>query len=434
MEAAQEALEDDALILGILQGQMAIAQVQVLLLLEGVDDSDSDDPDDDALAPPRRRPRLNAHRSPHVARQRVDVRNHDDRWFRANLRMTRGSFDALCRLLQPYLQRQPSPTGTPSLDVPLQVAIAISRFANGRETYRVLSDVFGVGGSTCNEATARFAAAVCEHLYEAVVNARFTADKWAALANEYVRVHGWPACIGAVDGTHCEVGFRDPANFNRKGRKSYNVQAVCSASMYFLDVTEPVAGSVHDARVLRSSPLFSRFSAMHNYDFFLLADDGYPLRPWLLTKYDNPETPAQVHFNHVHVRTRVRVEQAFGLLKNRFRSLLVGLEHSNAVSAKLHIWTCFALHNICLACGDDGAYLDELPVDLHVPQPGPAAQADAGQSESSSDEDEDGAEPARRRGRPPNEDAVRAHRRREREARRAGRVVRDQVAQRLLLL
>ena len=51
------------------------------------------------------------------------------------------------------------------------------------------------------------------------------------------------------------------------------------------------AGSVHDARIWRNSPVQGALSA-NQTGALLVGDEGYPLTPWLLTIYRNPETDA----------------------------------------------------------------------------------------------------------------------------------------------
>ena len=48
-------------------------------------------------------------------------------------------------------------------------------------------------------------------------------------------------------------------------------------------------------------------------------DSGYPLEPFLMTPVRNATTAAEEQHNIAHTKTRVTIEQTFGILKSRFR-------------------------------------------------------------------------------------------------------------------
>ena len=69
-----------------------------------------------------------------------------------------------------------------------------------------------------------------------------------------------PQVLGAIDGTHIEVLAPSSDSkvdyFNRKQKFTVNTQTVIGANLESLDVATGCPGSVHDARVIRSSALF----------------------------------------------------------------------------------------------------------------------------------------------------------------------------------
>jgi hypothetical protein len=102
---------------------------------------------------------------------------------------------------------------------------------------------------------------------------------------------------------------------------------------------------------LRNSPfygLFNNNTLPRPSRTYILGDGGYPNSDWLLVPYkDNGHlTKVQNYYNYNHSATRIKIEQAFGLLKSRWRVLRNPVE----VNVKIvpHVVTCCCiLHNIC---------------------------------------------------------------------------------------
>ena len=105
-------------------------------------------------------------------------------------------------------------------------------------------------------------------------------------------------------------------------------------------------GSTHDSRIFDNSLLKDELER-GKYDELLLGDAGYALRRYLLVPITAPVTPSEKRYNASHIKTRVRIEQAFGILKQRFRvfrtPLRTKLDHSLEI-----IVAVFCLHNFAI--------------------------------------------------------------------------------------
>ncbi|KAJ8945014.1 hypothetical protein NQ314_009336 [Rhamnusium bicolor] len=98
-------------------------------------------------------------------------------------------------------------------------------------------------------------------------------------------------------------------------------------------------------------------------NYFITGDCAYPLQSWLITPFRNNGhlTHEQLHFNTTVSKTRVKVEDAFALLKGRFRRLKELLDMNEEQNIVDTIISCCVLHNICLMQGDEDVqqYINE---------------------------------------------------------------------------
>ena len=103
----------------------------------------------------------------------------------------------------------------------------------------------------------------------------------------------------------------------------------------FLHLNACFPGSTHDAYVLSNFGLPDPVQSLPDGGW-LLGDSGYQLKPWLLTPFQSPRNQQEQKFNDTHSKTRVVVERAFGVLKARFRGVLMQLKISH--TNKCHMY------------------------------------------------------------------------------------------------
>lgn len=125
---------------------------------------------------------------------------------------------------------------------------------------------------------------------------------------------------------------------------------------------------MHDARLLRKSVFYRRINEDPSLIIpggVLLGDSAYPETSYLVPPYKDfgNLTAKQLKFNYLHSATRIVVENAFGLLKGRFRRLKF-FESPNLGFITNCIVAACVLHNICIAENDycDIEYLEEYDI------------------------------------------------------------------------
>ncbi|XP_054737896.1 putative nuclease HARBI1 [Anastrepha obliqua] len=169
---------------------------------------------------------------------------------------------------------------------------------------------------------------------------------------------------GCVDGTHVKIPKpkEDPISYyNRKGFYSINVQAICDNKFRFLDVFIGYPGSCHDANVWNNSPIYNSVvggQIQLAQNAIILGDSAYPLSTFLLTPYrDNGHlTREQKKFNFCLSSTRVMIEQAFGILKNKFR-ILYSMDTASHKKISKIVFACTILHNFIINNGNPSEYI-----------------------------------------------------------------------------
>ncbi|XP_018564947.1 putative nuclease HARBI1 [Anoplophora glabripennis] len=187
-----------------------------------------------------------------------------------------------------------------------------------------------------------------------------------AISNKFFQISGFPNVLGCIDGTY--IHLKTPAHkvkstyVNRHDVTALTLQGICDSERKFLDVFTGVSGKIHDARVYEMSFIKNKINNLEE-KHHILGDAAYPISPNLLTPYRNygQLNPVNQEFNKRFSQTRVKIENAFGLLKVRFRQLME-LDFRKVEKASEFIIACCILHNLCIEHED---FLEDVMED-HV--------------------------------------------------------------------
>ena len=213
-----------------------------------------------------------------------------------------------------------------SLSVTQQVLVALRLFACGSFQV-VVGDLFGCSKATICRTVHRVAAAFARLIprYVHFHQQRETDIMKVAFHN----VAQFPNVIGCIDCTHVKIAtptVNEHEYVNRKNDHTINVQLICDVDAMIVNCVVRWPGSVHDARILRESPIFNLFENVPRpLDGFILGDSGYMLRDWLLTPYIHVANAAEQQYNDAHCATRCIIERCNGILKRRWHCLHTGL-------------------------------------------------------------------------------------------------------------
>ena len=261
-----------------------------------------------------------------------DDRNIPEDYFRRQLRMKRGTFQALVGIVTPWLTREN--TRLRDCIPPEKVlALGIYRLAHGN-SYVSIGPVFNVGKSTVIEAVQDVVSALFE-LKDEYIHFPQTVTETTASIGTFEDLSRLPNIVGAIDGTHIPISApRESAvdYFSRYQHHDFGIQAVADGKLLFLDFSAGYPGSMHDARILRNSSLYQKAEQgdiltgpianvnHHEIGPYLVGDSAYPISPWLQKPF--PEATrdrSEIQFNRELSSARVKIECAFGCLKSRWR-------------------------------------------------------------------------------------------------------------------
>ena len=172
----------------------------------------------------------------------------------------------------------------------------------------------------------------------------------------FINYGGFPACVGAIDGTHIQIKpppLNEEAYVCRKGFHSINVQVVCNHNQLLTDVLVKWPGSTHDTAIWNNSSikqLLLEHLKAAEWNGWLIGDSGYPQRPYMMVPLADPQSKEEIAYNNSLTKCRNTVERTLGVLKSRFRVLERksggGIQYELETAVNI-IMACCVLHNYC---------------------------------------------------------------------------------------
>jgi len=287
--------------------------------------------------------------------------------------MSGASFGQLANVIQEY-QIFHNDSHNPQISPSIQLATTLYILGSySSSTVRAAAQL-GIGEGT--------AYLYLQHCMIALIHLSTRYIQWPVPGNEDFKRRrteieeesGFPGCVGFLDGTDIVLpyapSFHGETYFNQKKHYVLNLQGICDSERRFSYISTGFPASVGDATVFCKT----EFCKTPNTYFlqpeeYIIADKAYRVTRRCITPY-KPEEPlasrvleGYQEFNQRLASPRVKIEQAFGILKNRWRSLR-GLpiyirhrcDHARAVC---WITVCIVLHNFLYNYEDDRRWREE---------------------------------------------------------------------------
>ena len=132
-------------------------------------------------------------------------------------------------------------------------------------------------------------------------------------------VTGFPNDLGCVDGSPIPTkarSSREDIYVCRKVFHALNVQGICDSQNNFVKLVVEFPGSAHDAFIWSQCGVQECISE-NQEPGYLLGDQAYLLKPFLLTPARDPGRGAEEAYNRLHQRTGRLIEDTFGRRKCR---------------------------------------------------------------------------------------------------------------------
>ncbi|XP_061642452.1 biogenesis of lysosome-related organelles complex 1 subunit 1 isoform X2 [Phyllopteryx taeniolatus] len=309
-----------------------------------------------------------------VYRRRISFLRMTEQDCRNTLHLSREVVQQICHIVATDHRHDPGPCALP---VAVKVTAALAFLAAGSFQHTVAS-VSGLSQAAVGAAVHAVSSSLVRHANEQILFP-MSPESQLRIKQDFLLKYGFPGVLGAIDCTHVQLRAPDSkavTYVNRKGVHSINIQVICDANCLVTHVYANFPGSAHDSFILDNSVIPSVFEGDAPMDGWLLGDNGYQLKPWLMTPYITATTKRQRAFNHIFGRARSVIERTFGLLKMRFRCLdrSGGTLQYSPKSVSAFFVACCVLHNIAIRHGchfdlseETLQDLRQREAELHVP-------------------------------------------------------------------
>lgn len=292
----------------------------------------------------------------------VELRHEDVPSFVNFMRMTPDMFDEILERILPRITKMTTVMREP-LEPGLKLAVTLRHLAAGD---KYASQMFGwrVPRSTQTKLVVEVCQAIVDEYQEELMSPPVTPEAWREIADGFYKRWQVPHCLGAIDGKH--VRIRQPAHsgstyHNYKHFYSIVMLAMVDSNYKFIWADIGGRGAASDAQIWNACemnqireagelgvppPDYLPHDNVDKVPYFWVGDDAFALKDSMMKPFKGSDlTIGEIVFNYRLCRARRIVENAFGILANRFQ-ILLGTMMQMPSTCRLIVKTCMLLHNL----------------------------------------------------------------------------------------
>ncbi|XP_037826502.1 putative nuclease HARBI1 [Lucilia sericata] len=179
-------------------------------------------------------------------------------------------------------------------------------FSGNKTTFREVANVFDMSLSNLHNSFQQILKFLLDEIASEAIKKVISND----FQQVSQKISGFPNVLGCIDGSYISV--RTPKHkirstyANRHDTVSITLQGICDSKLRFLDVYTGVPSK--------------ELQNLCAPNYHLLGDSAYPLREYLLTPFHDYGnlSDSEKNYNLKFCQSRVKIQNAFGVLKSRF--------------------------------------------------------------------------------------------------------------------
>ena len=297
---------------------------------------------------------------PHISLFR-DLQVEDNEEFKSYIRMDMATFNELVRRVGPRIQKKHTTFREP-ISVVQRLLLTLSYLAEGG-MYRCKKFLSRTPHNTMSKIVKETCDAIYNEYEDEYLHCPTTPPEWLQVAERFQTRWQFPHTLGALEGKH--VAKKCPKNsgsrfYNYKGFYSIVIMALVDADYKFIWIEVGSNGRSSDAQIFNDCDLSEAIinntigipaddhlpGDERQIPYYIVGDDAFSLKTWLMKPFSQRcLTKEQRIFNYRISRARRIVENAFGMLANRFGCLLNTFRQTPENVSSI-VKCCIILHNI----------------------------------------------------------------------------------------